>query len=41
MLQRGLGMHAGAQRPRWPMDLPAFMQEVMRTLRTLGKPTTG
>jgi len=22
---------------RWPMDLPAFMQEVMRTLRNLGK----
>ncbi len=23
---------------RWPMDLPAFMQEVMRTLRNRGKP---
>jgi protease I len=25
---------------RWPMDLPAFMQEVMRTLRKCGKSTT-
>jgi len=24
---------------RWPMDLPAFLQEVMRTLRERGKPT--
>jgi putative intracellular protease/amidase len=24
---------------RWPMDLPAFMQEVMRTLRKRGKTT--
>jgi protease I len=23
---------------RWPMDLPAFMQEVMRTLRERSKP---
>ena len=23
---------------RWPMDLPAFMQEVMRTLRERGRP---
>jgi protease I len=23
---------------RWPMDLPAFMQEVMRTLRTRSRP---
>jgi protease I len=26
---------------RWPMDLPAFMQEVLRTLRKGGQPTTG
>jgi protease I len=26
---------------RWPMDLPAFMQQVMGTLRKLGKSTTG
>ena len=25
---------------RWPMDLPAFIQEVMRTLRKRGKATT-
>jgi len=26
---------------RWPMDLPAFMREVMRTLRKLGESTAG